>query len=189
MSRLYSRHEVDWIERRLAALPIESMPLVIEHARSIDTYHAIERMMNSIADLRGVGLTLREIAGRLTDLGFRISERTLQSYLWRAAKSLGAPPSQMAPVAEDDLAPLLLDIFARSEPVVGPSPWSAAAVGADEFNPFELPIQVSSQSVVGRPVQTGAAAGEDELDSFELDIEVSDEPVIDRKFEHWFQKG
>src|SRR6185312_9366920 len=54
MSRLYSRHEVDWIERRLAALPIESMPLVIEHARSIDTYHAIRRMMNSIADLRGV---------------------------------------------------------------------------------------------------------------------------------------
>lgn len=160
MTRLYSIHEVDWIERRLGALPIATEPLALQHVRSIDTYHAIEQLIDCIADLQEVGLTLREIAGRLTDLGFRISEKTLQSYLQRAVKSIGVPPPQ-----------------------------TAAPAKKDDLNPLELDIEVSDEPVVGQSAQTLPAASEDDLNPFELDIEVIDEPVIDHQFEHWFQKG
>ena len=120
MRRLYSSREVAWIERRLEVLPAESDgPLVLQLARSIDTYHVIEQLIDCIADLQEFGLTLRQIAERLTDLGFPIRERTLQNYLRRAQKTLTAAPSRTA-AGEDDSSPFELDIEVIDEPVVDP---------------------------------------------------------------------
>ena len=122
MSRLYSSYELAWIERRLEVLPIDlesEKPLVLRYARSIDTYHAIEHLIDCIADLREFGLTLRQIAARLTDLGFSIRERTLQNYLRRAQQTLTAPPPETE-ASEDDSSPFELDIEVIDEPVIDP---------------------------------------------------------------------
>jgi len=121
MRRLYSSRDVAWFERRLEVLPPEPEgPLVLQTVRSIDAYHAIEQLIDCIADLQQFGLTLRQIADRLTELGFPIRERTLQSYLRRAQKTLTTAPPQTEAASGEDSSWLELDIEVIDEPVVDP---------------------------------------------------------------------
>jgi len=120
MRRRYANRDIALIKRRLEVFPLESEgPLDIQFARTIDTYHAIERLLGCITELQEFGLTLRQIAVRLTDMGFPIRERTLRSYVRRARRPLSVPPSLAeAQSTPDDSTPLDFDIEVVDEPVV-----------------------------------------------------------------------